>query len=119
MTVGKENELPPIVMESPEVKAAAMKVELSLKAEPDLPDAALDAASIRRMLNNLIWNAMEACRKDDSKDRHRVQVRAGRYDDTHFKFEIDFALSPATPTQSSQVVCQIYHKLHEIYHLSH
>ena len=70
-------------------KAAAMGVELSLDPKPDLAKVALDAASIRRMLNNLIWNALEACRKDRAKDNHTVQVRADIYDQTHFMFQIE------------------------------
>lgn len=70
-------------------KASALGIELILNAAPDLPDAALDAASLRRMLNNLIWNALEACRKDPKKEKHRVRVRADIYDEAHFMFQIE------------------------------
>ena len=70
-------------------KAAALGVELTLKATRDLPDTQLDAASIRRMLHNLIWNALEACRKDQQKENHRVQVSAAFFDTDQFMFQIE------------------------------
>jgi signal transduction histidine kinase len=41
------------------------------------------------MLSNLIWNALEACDKDDQKPSHSVIVRADYYDKKHFMFEIE------------------------------
>ena len=70
-------------------KAAALGVDLILEARSDMPEASLDAASIRRMLNNLIWNALEACRKDKQKSSHRVRVSAVNCDEAHFKFEVE------------------------------
>ena len=53
------------------------------------PGVAVDAASISRLLNNLIWNAIEACCKDLRKHRHAVVVRADFYDTRHFMFEVE------------------------------
>jgi signal transduction histidine kinase len=54
-------------------KAAGLKIELKHQINPSVPQVRLDIASIRRMLNNLIWNALEACLNDN---------------DDHFMFEI-------------------------------
>ena len=70
-------------------KAAAVGVDLVLEASAELPEANLDAASIRRMLNNLIWNALEACRNDRQKPEHRVRVCAHAHDEAHFRFEVE------------------------------
>ena len=70
-------------------KAAALGVDLIMNGRPDLRDANLDAPSIRRMLNNLIWNALEACRKDKHKSDHRVCVTADANDDAHFRLEVE------------------------------
>lgn len=69
-------------------KAAAMGVELALAVQDELPEARLDAAAIRRMLNNLVWNALEACHRDKEKASHRVTVSVGRLDAGHFLFEV-------------------------------
>lgn len=69
-------------------KAAALGVQLEQRADPELPRANLDAASIRRMLNNLIWNALEACHKDGGKADHRVLVSADFFDPDHFMFQV-------------------------------
>jgi signal transduction histidine kinase len=55
-------------------KAAAMNIQLDEKANPGLPDVRLDAAGIRRMLHDLIWNALEACHNDKEKKQHLVNV---------------------------------------------
>ena len=70
-------------------KAAALGVELTLEAPCDLPPANLDAAGIGRMLHNLIWNALEACRKNRQMEKHRVRVTVDVVDDAHFMFQIE------------------------------
>ena len=69
-------------------KAAAMNIQLQEKINEALPDVRLDAASIRRMLHNLIWNALEACHNDKGKKQHLVSVNTDYFGKNHFMFEI-------------------------------
>jgi PAS domain S-box-containing protein len=69
-------------------KAAAMNILLEEKINASLPNVRLDAAGIRRMLHNLIWNALEACHNDKEKKRHLVKVAADYFDRGHFMFEV-------------------------------
>ncbi len=70
-------------------KASTLEIQLISQLNPSLPYTTLDAPSIIRMLSNLIWNAMEACDKDDQKPSHSVIIRADFYDKNHFMFEIE------------------------------
>ena len=69
-------------------KAAAMNIQLGEKINTALPDVRVDAGSIRRMLHNLIWNALEACHNDKGKKQHRVIVKTDYCDKQHFMFEV-------------------------------
>ncbi len=69
-------------------KAAAMNIQLDEQINAALPDVRLDAAGIRRMLHNLIWNALEACHHDKEKKQHLVNVSTDHFDSDHFMFEI-------------------------------
>ncbi|MBT8332388.1 MAG: GHKL domain-containing protein [Deltaproteobacteria bacterium] len=69
-------------------KAAILDVELKPQINDTIPAARLDIASIRRMLNNLIWNALEACFNDRQKKTHAVTVKTEKLDNDHFMFEI-------------------------------
>jgi signal transduction histidine kinase len=69
-------------------KAAGLNIRLRQQINPYLPEVPLDIASIGRMLNNLIWNAMEACFNDKQKKNHSVSVKTDFYDDDHFYIEI-------------------------------
>ena len=69
-------------------KAAAFNIRLKEQVNPAVPDARLDIGSVRRMLNNLIWNALEACINDKQKKKHTVNVKTDVYDDGHFMYEI-------------------------------
>ena len=69
-------------------KAARLNIELKPQINAALPEVPLDIASIRRMLNNLIWNALEACLNDRNKKKHYVSVKTDLLDDDHFMFEI-------------------------------
>jgi signal transduction histidine kinase len=69
-------------------KAAAMNIQLEQRINPDVPEVRLDAASIRRMLHNLLWNALEACHSDREKKDHTVIVKSDHYDQNQFVFEI-------------------------------
>ena len=70
-------------------KAAAMNIRLECFSNPGLPPVDLDPGSMRRVLSNLIWNGMEACRQDKSKDYHSVLVRAGFHDRFCCMFEVE------------------------------
>jgi len=69
-------------------KAAAMNIQLDEKVNAALPDVRLGAAGIRRMLHNLIWNALEACHNDKEKKQHLVNVNTDYFDRNHLMFEI-------------------------------
>jgi signal transduction histidine kinase len=69
-------------------KAASLNVELKPQINDAIPKVRLDVASIRRMLNNLIWNALEACLHDGHKNHHAVRVKTDLLDDGHFIFEV-------------------------------
>ena len=69
-------------------KAAGLNIQLSAQINPQLPEVQVDIASVRRMLNNLIWNGLQACLNDKHKKNHRVTVKTDRYDDQHYSFEV-------------------------------
>jgi signal transduction histidine kinase len=69
-------------------RAKGMHIRLREQINPHLPNVRLDVASVLRMLNNLIWNALEACQNDTQKKNHFVSVKTDFFDDTHFMFEI-------------------------------
>ena len=69
-------------------KAAGLRIRLRQQVNPYVPDVRLDIAAIHRMLNNLIWNALEACLQDKKKKSHFVSVKTDFHDDHHFMFEI-------------------------------
>jgi signal transduction histidine kinase len=69
-------------------KAAAMNIRIDEQVNADLPDVRVDAGGIRRMLHNLIWNALEACHNDKEKNQHLVTVKTDYHDKQHFMFEI-------------------------------
>ncbi len=56
-------------------KAAAFNIRLREQVNPHVPDAQLDIGSVRRMLNNLIWNALEACINDKKKEKSFCQCQ--------------------------------------------
>ena len=69
-------------------RAAGMHIRLRHQINPYIPNVHLDVASIGRMFNNLIWNALEACQNDKQKKNHFVSVKTDFFDDDHFMFEI-------------------------------
>jgi len=69
-------------------KAAAMNIRLEQQINAALPEVRLDAAAIRRMLHNLLWNALEACHNDKHKKAHTVVAKSDQVDENHFMFEI-------------------------------
>jgi nitrogen-specific signal transduction histidine kinase len=70
-------------------KSMALGIQLKHRSNPALPVVNLDPTNIRRMLHNLIWNALEACKKDKEKQSHAVVVRSDFHDRFHFKFEVE------------------------------
>ncbi|UCD80312.1 MAG: GHKL domain-containing protein [Desulfobacterales bacterium] len=70
-------------------KASVLKVQLMSQLNPTLPSTTLDSSSITRMLSNLIWNALEACEKDNRKAYNSVFVRADYYNKDHYMFEVE------------------------------
>jgi len=70
-------------------KASTLEIQFISQLNPSLPHTTMDSPSIVRMLSNLIWNALEACDKDDQKPSHSVIIRADYYDNDHFMFEIE------------------------------
>ncbi len=80
-------------------KAAGFNIKLRDKINPSVPKVHLDAAGVCRVLNNLIWNALEACIADKQKKNHTVDVKLDFYDSDHFMFEITdngIGMDPAT-----------------------
>ncbi|UCF94377.1 MAG: GHKL domain-containing protein, partial [Desulfobacterales bacterium] len=80
-------------------KAAAMNIRLSQQSNSAVPEVDLDAASIRRVLHNLIWNALEACHRDQEAKPHWVNVQTDFYDADHFMFAVadnGIGMDPAT-----------------------
>jgi signal transduction histidine kinase len=69
-------------------KAAAFHIRLREQINPFVPNVQLDIGSARRMLNNLIWNALEACINDTQKKNHFVSVKTDVFDNDHIMFEI-------------------------------
>ena len=65
-----------------------MLVKLRQQINPYVPDIKVDVGSVRQMLNNLIWNALEACLNDKKKKNHFVSIKTDVYDDHHMMFEI-------------------------------
>ncbi|MCP4689280.1 MAG: PAS domain-containing protein [Desulfobacterales bacterium] len=69
-------------------RAGIMGVHLVQEVNPGLGRVKLDVLSIRRLLNNLIWNALEACEKDAGKETHTVSVKVDFHDEAHFMFVV-------------------------------
>ncbi|MGD2185053.1 MAG: ATP-binding protein [Desulfobacterales bacterium] len=70
-------------------KADSMDIALKQQINASIPEVRLDIASARRMLHNLIWNALQACLNDVKKKKHFVSVKTDLLDDKHFMFEIE------------------------------
>ena len=76
------------VKERYQEKAASKGIDLGVAFNPDLNETILDPSGIRKMLNNLVLNAMEACQRDEDQKNHFVEIRADFYDKWHFMFEV-------------------------------
>ena len=69
-------------------KASGFNIQLIEQINPNLASVQLDIASIRQMLNNLIWNGLQACLNNKQERQHVVAISTDRYDDQHFQFEV-------------------------------
>jgi len=85
----KPNEVALQVMDMFRDKANAMQVQLASQLNPSLPSSVMDASSIKRLLSNLIWNALEACDKKKGGGFRQVNVRADFYNNNNYMFEIE------------------------------
>jgi signal transduction histidine kinase len=72
-----------------QAKAETMDIQLQYEVNSALPPVKMDQISIIRMLGNLVWNAIEACDKDQKKVSHLVHIRSDFYDKNHFMFEVE------------------------------
>jgi len=70
-------------------KAQSIECKLRAQVNPRLPVVHMDPGAMRRMLVNLLSNALEACRRDKGKDSHAVTLRADFYDRRHFLIEVE------------------------------
>lgn len=71
-------------------RSLSMNITLACIPEVSLSRVKVDPANIRRMMQNLVWNAIEACINDtSSKSHYYIYVRTGFYDVAHFKYEIE------------------------------
>jgi signal transduction histidine kinase len=69
-------------------KAQSIECKLRANANPRLPVVHMDPGAMRRMLINLLSNALEACSRDKGKDFHAIAVKADFFDRRHFMFEV-------------------------------
>lgn len=70
-------------------KARLIDCRLRAQVNPRLAVVHLDPGAARRMLGNLISNALEACSRDEGKGSHNIAVRADYYDARHFMLEVE------------------------------
>ncbi len=70
-------------------KAQSMECKLRAQVNPRLPMVQMDPGAMRRMLINLLSNALEACSRDKGKDSHAIAVKADFYDRRHFMIEVE------------------------------
>lgn len=70
-------------------KAQSLDCRMSVQVNPRLPLINLDPGALRRMLVNIVSNAIEACSRDKDKSVHRISVRADFFDKSHIMLEVD------------------------------
>jgi len=70
-------------------KAQSIECKMRANANPRLPVVHMDPGAMRRMLINLLSNAIEACSRDKGKVSHAIAVKADFYDRSHFMIEVD------------------------------
>jgi signal transduction histidine kinase len=70
-------------------KAQLIDCRLRARVNPSLSMVHLDPGAFRRMLINLLSNALEACSRDKGKVSHTISVRADCFDSHHFMVEVE------------------------------
>ncbi len=70
-------------------KAGSMGIQLVFEINPKLPVVKMDQSGIVRMLGNLVWNAIEACRKSDDNNTGMVYIRADYFNKQQYMFEVE------------------------------
>jgi len=70
-------------------KAQSIDCRMRAQVNPRLSVVHVDSGAARRMLVNLISNALEACSRDKGKTTHMVSVRADYYDTKRFMVEVE------------------------------
>lgn len=70
-------------------KAQSIDCRLRAQVNPNLSVVHLDPGATRRMLINLISNALEACSRDKGKVSHTIALRADYFDPLHFMIEVE------------------------------
>jgi signal transduction histidine kinase len=70
-------------------KAQLIDCRLRAQVNPTLSVVHVDPVAARRMLVNLVSNALEACSRDKGKVSHSISVRADYYDTHHFMLEVE------------------------------
>jgi signal transduction histidine kinase len=71
-----------------EARAREFDVTLATDLDPSAGEFEADAQAVRSMLVNLIENSLDACRLDNKRPTHRVDVRV-RGSSSHVEFEIE------------------------------
>jgi signal transduction histidine kinase len=70
-------------------RSSSLGVSLTCIPDISLPLVSVGAASIRRMLQNLVWNAIESCLNDPGcKSSYMIYLQTGFHGEGCFKFEV-------------------------------
>lgn len=70
-------------------KADLMGIQLIHEINWKFPTVKMDPVSISRMLGNLVWNAIEACDRNQKKIAGVVYIRTDYYSRDQFMFEVE------------------------------
>jgi len=70
-------------------KAYSIDCRLRAQVNPTLSVVQMDPGAARRLLINLISNAIEACSRDKTKFSHSISVKADYYDAHYFMLEVE------------------------------
>lgn len=70
-------------------KAESTNCHLRIRVNPALPAVQMDPGALRRMMNNLVSNAIAACARHPGKNTHSIALRADFFDQSHFMIEVE------------------------------
>ncbi|MFZ5568990.1 MAG: ATP-binding protein [Thermodesulfobacteriota bacterium] len=70
-------------------KAGSMGIQLVYEINPNLPAVKVDQGGVVRMLGNLVWNAIEACRRTGAMKNGMVYIRADYFNKRQYMFEVE------------------------------